>query len=129
MNPEYTLSMKKLDGILLLGFVLVMMGCFGFILWQSNYEYLTQSLSSEELRECMDIATEYELSGNLELRELLRISLHDGKLTKPEYKYFMRRKEEITTKKCVEYFNDGTYKYMDENIGRNFPQGYLGDKK
>lgn len=103
--------------------------------WGAGKYMDSRAATNEQLEGCLNIATDFERNGNIELREYMRRQLdikiaghhnvYEAEFLVKDYNYVIQRRKELIREAYIHHFFDGTFKYHDKDgIGITLPSGY-----
>lgn len=105
----------------------------GFLITIGAYIFVTyvpdDEARPEQLRSCMEVATQYRKDGNLWLYNTMNYYLQDDVFTVTEYARFKRNQLEAEKRAYIEAWRADDFQFMEKDgIGINKPDGLIERK-
>lgn len=104
-----------------IGAVCIVVGAVFWVVGQPD-----NGVSSTNLRDCMEIATEYRRAGDGWLHNAMNDYLKDDVFTTSEYIRFKQLQREVENKVYMKAWKSDSFQFMEKDgIGINRPEGYI----
>jgi hypothetical protein len=102
----------------------------GFLITIGAYLFVTcvpdDEARPEQLRSCMEVATQYRKTGSLWLYNTMNDCLQDDVFTVTEYMRFKKNQVEVEKRAYIEAWKSDSFQFMEKDgIGINKPEGYI----
>lgn len=112
---------------------LIPLTALGFLIAIGAYLFVTcvpdDEARPDQLRDCMEIATQHRETGNLWLYNTMNDCLQDDVFTVTEYIRFKRNQKEVEKRVYIEAWKADDFQFMEKGgIGINKPDGLIERK-